>query len=149
MQALNKAFDPLGNSGRRSPETAASDVVETSAHILRSSIDLSKRLLGTYTQVRDEETLSTSATTEKLSPAQLAAKQVDLCSCGVFNQFVTFTVLPFLRQQALTRRPASECSMSEMVSDMTANHVAALARRSMNKSFFTCCPHCTGKVHVV
>lgn len=76
LKALNKAFDPLGNSSRKSPETVVSDVVETSGDILRLAESLSKRLLGTYTQVRDEDVHLNAASTEKPSPAQLAAKEV-------------------------------------------------------------------------
>ncbi len=49
----------------------------------------------------------------------------------------------------MTDHPVGSCTMSELTNDVTAHHVAALARRSMNKSFFTCCPHCTGQVHVI
>ena len=82
IKALNKAFDPLGNSGRKSPETiAGSDVVETSHSILQLAESLSKRLLGTYTQIRDdpiEASAATNCADEKLSNAQLAAKGVSI-----------------------------------------------------------------------
>jgi len=51
-------------------------VVESSGDILRLAESLSKRLLGTYTQVRDEDVHLNAASTEKPSPAQLAAKEV-------------------------------------------------------------------------
>ena len=82
IKALNKAFDPLGNSGRKSPEVVAgSDVVETSHSILQLAESLSKRLLGTYTQIRDDptEASATACTDDKLSKAQLAAKGVCVC----------------------------------------------------------------------
>ncbi|KZS08689.1 golgin-45 [Daphnia magna] len=127
LTALNNAFHPAGTSSHKTPELVAYDVIEGSASILRLVESLTKRLLGTYTQVRGDEEARSMAPSiaAKLSPAQLAAKEV------------------------LTEDPVGTCKMSELANDLTAHHVAALARRSMNKSFYTCCAHCTGQVHVI
>lgn len=80
VKALNRAFHPLGNSGQKTPELVAHDVIETSGSILRLAESLSKRLLGTYTQVRDDDAAAPStnptSVAVKLSPAQLAAHEV-------------------------------------------------------------------------
>ncbi|XP_046445655.1 golgin-45-like [Daphnia pulex] len=131
LKALNSAFHPLGASSQKTPELVAYDVIEGSVSVLRLVESLAKRLLGTYTQVRGDEDSAARSTAvhpsiaAKLSPAQLAAQEV------------------------MTDHPVGSCTMSELTNDVTAHHVAALARRSMNKSFFTCCPHCTGQVHVI
>lgn len=80
MKALNRAFHPLGNSGQKTPELVAHDVIETSVSVLRLVESLNKRLLGTYNQVRDGEgsLSSPSSVAVKLSPAQLAAHEVPL-----------------------------------------------------------------------
>lgn len=80
IKAMNRAFHPLGNSGQ-GPETVAHDVVQLSVSILKHVESLSKRLLGSYTQVREEEgAVSTSNTgPPKLSPSQLAAQEVTYC----------------------------------------------------------------------
>ncbi|XP_057371209.1 golgin-45-like [Daphnia carinata] len=128
LTALNNAFHPAGTSSHKPPELVAYDVIKGSATILKLVESLTKRLLGTYTQVRGDEEGARSITPSiaaKQSPAQLAAREV------------------------LTEDPIGTCKMSELANDLTAHHVAALARRSMNKSFYTCCAHCTGQVHVI
>lgn len=79
MTALNNAFHPAGTSSYKTPELVAYDVIEGSASILRLVESLTKRLLGTYTQVRGDDEGARSMTPSiaaKLSPAQLAAKEV-------------------------------------------------------------------------
>lgn len=148
MTALNNAFHPAGTSSHKTPELVAYDVIEGSASILRLVESLTKRLLGTYTQVRGDEEARSMAPSiaAKLSPAQLAAKEVCFLLLFVLTAHTATSQLTF---QVLTEDPVGTCKMSELANDLTAHHVAALARRSMNKSFYTCCAHCTGQVHVI
>ena len=75
LKALNRAFHPLGNSNQKNPEFIAHDVIEASVSILRLVESISKRLLGSYTQVRDDE-MTPMPMVAKLSAAQLAAQEV-------------------------------------------------------------------------
>lgn len=74
---MNKAFHPLGSSCPYDPELNAQDVIETSESILKLAGSLSKRLLGTYTQIRDDKRTTESSNALKQSPAQLAAHEVE------------------------------------------------------------------------
>lgn len=76
MKALNKAFHPLGSACPSNPDVNAHDVIETSESVLKLAASLSKRLLGTYTQVRDDEGTPEPFIPSKSSPAQLAAHEV-------------------------------------------------------------------------
>lgn len=44
--------------------------------MLQLAEQLSKRLLGTYTQAREDDSTCTHPPIEKLTPAQMAAKEV-------------------------------------------------------------------------
>ena len=97
MKALNSAFHPLGASSQKTPELVAYDVIEGSVSVLRLVESLTKRLLGTYTQTRgDEETARSTAhpsIAAKLSPAQLAAQEVDY--------FYWIFVVSFMKREIL------------------------------------------------
>lgn len=97
MKALNSAFHPLGTLSQKTPELVAYDVIEGSVSVLRLVESLTKRLLGTYTQTRgDEETARSTghpSIAAKLSPAQLAAQEVDY--------FYWILVVSFMKREIL------------------------------------------------
>ena len=76
MKALNTAFDPLSSTGGKSTDVGSDLITEAGANLSLAE-SLSQRLLGAYTQVR-EETIAEQVQPEKLTPAQAAAKQVSV-----------------------------------------------------------------------
>ena len=145
MKALNTAFDPLSSTGGKSTDVGSDLITEAGANLSLAE-SLSQRLLGAYTQVR-EETIAEQVQPEKLTPAQAAAKQVSVID-GKYK-IRSERNMHFFHFQMLTKRPADACLMSELASEVTAHQVSSLARRSMNKSQFSCCPHCTGQVKII
>jgi len=121
LRTLNTAFDPLGSAG----PAAAGDVLNMAGANLNLIHGLSKRLLGAYTKVRGESTADEMTQSERLTSAQTTAHVV------------------------LTQKPAATCQLSDLSSQTTTHQVSSMARRSLNKSQFSCCPHCTGQVYTV
>jgi hypothetical protein len=76
LKALNTAFNPLSSSGGKSTDVGSDLITEAGANLSLAE-SLSQRLLGAYTQVR-EETVAEQTQPEKLTPAQTAAKQVSV-----------------------------------------------------------------------
>jgi len=126
MQALDKTFDPLGSAGGKANEaTSPMDIVGTSKLVLNLAVSLCKRLLGAYNQVKTDQPEINYNNLDILSSAQLDAFKV------------------------LSKHPIGSCTMSEIVREVTAHQVSALAHRSLNKSFYTCCNHCSGDIQTI
>jgi len=126
MHSLGKAFDPLASAGGRVNETTSPiDIMGTSKLILNLAVSLCKRLLGAYNQVKIDQPEIDYKNPHILSSAQLGAHKM------------------------LSKHPIGSCTMSEIVREVTAHQVSALAHRSLNKSFYTCCNHCSGDIQTI
>ena len=141
---MEKAFHPLGSSNSKIPESSPSDVVETTNSILNMVQSICKRLLGTYTEIKSDNEHGENR--EILSPAQMKAHEV---LGDVFFLLEIYYLSYSIITKVLSKHPVGSCSMSEMTREVAAYRVSDLARRSLNNSYYTCCAHCTGKVHVV